>query len=108
MGERPMIRKSDVRDELAAGNGVLNRRKLLESIMLGAAGSALAVGAVEAEPLPIQPWMKVPGRSFEPYGAHPSLESKTVRVIPPLPNPATQGVGTARTPHHLLDGIITP
>jgi sulfane dehydrogenase subunit SoxC len=31
-----------------------------------------------------------------------------VRAIPALPNPATQGVGTARTPLHLLDGIITP
>jgi sulfane dehydrogenase subunit SoxC len=103
-----MIKKSDVRDEFAAGNGILNRRKLLESVVLGAAGSALAAGVVEAEPLPVQPWMKVPGRAFEPYGQPSSFESKTVRVIPPLPNPVTQGVGTARTPHHLLDGIITP
>ena len=34
--------------------------------------------------------------------------SKVVRFIPPPPNPATQGVGAARTPLHLLDGIITP
>ena len=28
--------------------------------------------------------------------------------MPPPPNPATQGVGAARTPLHLLDGMITP
>ena len=103
-----MTGKSDVRPEFAAGNGVLNRRLLLESVLIGAAGSALTAGAVEAEPLAVQPWMKVPGKAFEPYGQPSPFESKTVRVLPPPPNPATQGVGTARTPLHLLDGFITP
>ena len=31
-----------------------------------------------------------------------------MRAIAPPANPATQGVGTARTPLHLLDGMITP
>ena len=31
-----------------------------------------------------------------------------VRSLPPPPNPATQGIGVARTPLQLLDGTITP
>ena len=49
-----------------------------------------------------------PGAGFIPYGQPSRFESKVVRVIPPSANPATPGIGTARTPHHLLDGIITP
>jgi len=103
-----MSRKSDVRREFAAGNGILDRRLLLESVLIGAAGSALAAGTVGAEPLAVQPWMKAPGKGFEPYGQPSPFESKSVRMIPPPPNPATQGVGAARTPLQLLDGIITP
>ncbi len=52
--------------------------------------------------------MKTPGAGFESYGQPSKFESKVVRLIPPPPNPATQGVGAARTPLQLLDGIITP
>ena len=52
--------------------------------------------------------MKVPGAGFAGYGQPSRFESKVVRASPPPPNPATQGVGTARTPLHLLDGMITP
>ena len=56
----------------------------------------------------MQPWMKVPGAGFAGYGQPSRFESKVVRVFPPPPNPATQGVGPARTPLHLLEGMITP
>lgn len=102
-----MSERSDARAEPAGGNGILDRRLFLESALVGGATAALTTAA-QAEPLTVQPWMKTPGKAFEPYGQPSSFESKTVRVIPPAPNPATPGIGTARTPHHLLDGFITP
>ena len=93
--------------EPAAGNGILNRRIFLEgALTAGAAGAGMSIAA--AEPLAVQPWMKTPGAAFVGYGQPSRFEDKVVRVIPPPPNPVTQGIGTARTPLHLLDGIITP
>src|SRR5207248_5138074 len=43
-----------------------------------------------------------------PYGQPSRFEEKVVRAILSPPNPPTPGVGTARTPLHLLDGTITP
>jgi len=93
--------------EPVAGNGILSRRVFLESALATGAATAGA-SAASAQPLAIEPWMKIPGTGFEGYGQPSKFESKVVRLVPPLPNPATQGVGTARTPLHLLDGIITP
>ena len=76
------------------------------ALAAGAAGAA--VSGASAEPLAVQPWMRVPGAGFAGYGQPSRFESKVVRFIPPPPNPATQGVGAARTPLHLLDGMITP
>ena len=50
--------------------------------------------------------MKEPGAGFAPYGQPSRFEDKVARVIPP--NPPLPGIGTARTPLHLLDGMITP
>src|SRR5262245_23939535 len=90
-----------------AGNGLLSRRVFVEgALVTGATGAAMSGAA--AEPLPVQPWMKTPGAGFTGYGQPSRFEDKVVRFIPPLPNPATQGVGPARTPLDLLEGIITP
>jgi sulfane dehydrogenase subunit SoxC len=91
----------------AAGNGILSRRVFLEGAF-GAGAAAAGVSGVLAEPLPVQPWMKAPGADFAPYGQPSRFEDKVVRAIPAPPNPATQGIGAARTPLHLLDGMITP
>lgn len=91
----------------AAGNGLLDRRLFLEGTVLAGVAGAGTVGAA-AEPLAVQRWMQVPGAGFGAYGQPSRFEDKVVRAIPPLANPATQGVGTARTPLHLLDGMITP
>jgi sulfane dehydrogenase subunit SoxC len=99
-----MKNRSD--DDRAAGNGILNRRVFLERALAGGA-AGLGASAASAEPLVVQPWMKEPGAGFAPYG-QPSSFEKVGRMIPPPPNPATQGVGASRTPHHLLDGMITP
>jgi sulfane dehydrogenase subunit SoxC len=95
------------RGEPVAGNGILSRRHLLQGALAGAAmGAALRPAA--AEPLADAPWMRVPGAGFAGYGQPSRFESKVVRFIPPPPNLATAGVGPARTPLHLLEGIITP
>ena len=93
--------------DAVAGNGILSRRLFLERAL---AAGAIGVGMSEAsaEPLVVQPWMKTPGAGFAGYGQPSRFEEKVARFIPPAPNPATQGVGPARTPLHLLDGIITP
>jgi sulfane dehydrogenase subunit SoxC len=105
-----MKRKSDESRsnvEPAAGNGILNRRIFLEgALVAGATGAGLASAA--AEPLPVPRWMKMPGANFAPYGQPSQFESKVVRAIAPPANPATQGIGTARTPLHLLEGMMTP
>ena len=90
-----------------AANGLLSRRIFMErALVAGALGTGLADAA--AEPLAIQPWMTGPGAGFSGYGQPSRFEAKVARFIPPPPNPATQGVGPARTPLHLLEGIITP
>jgi sulfane dehydrogenase subunit SoxC len=95
--------------DAAAGNGLLDRRLFLS----GSVGAALVMGGIThnaagSEPLRVEPWMKVPGSPFIGYGQPSRFEDKVVRAIPAPPNPATQGVGPARTPLHLLDGMITP
>src|SRR5215813_9326954 len=101
-------RKTDpVPIEPAAGNGILNRRIFLEGALIaGATGAGLASAA--AEPLPVPRWMKVPGADFVPYGQPSQFESKVVRTFAAPPNPATQGIGSSRTPLHMLEGMITP
>ena len=94
------------RDEPVAGNGLLSRRVFLQGALAsGALGAGLR--SALAEPLAVQPWMKTPGAGFSGYG-QPSRFETVERVTPPPANPATTGVGTARTPLHLLEGIITP
>src|SRR5215467_16028264 len=88
--------------DAVAGNGLLDRRLFLSA-------SAAALGSTlpsKAEELPIQEWMKLPGSPFVGYGQPSKFESKVARTFASLPG--TTGAGAARTPHHLLDGMITP
>src|SRR3984893_16596537 len=87
-----------------AGNGLLDRR-----LFLSAGAAAAAIGGAppsKAGELPIEPWMKLPGSPFVGYGQPSKFESKVVRTFASLPG--TAGTGASRTPHHLLDGMITP
>jgi sulfane dehydrogenase subunit SoxC len=87
-----------------AGNGLLDRR-----LFLSAGAAAAAIGGAlpsKAGELPIEPWMKLPGSPFVGYGQPSKFESKVVRTFASLPG--TTGTGASRTPHHLLDGMITP
>jgi sulfane dehydrogenase subunit SoxC len=93
--------------ERAAANGILNRRVFLEGAFVAAAAGAGSTTA-GAESLPVPNWMKQPGAGFSAYGQPSRFESKVVRTVAPPANPATQGIGTARTPLQLLTGMITP
>src|ERR1700694_4015951 len=101
-----MVRKTHPEPgDPAASNGILSRRILLEGVLvLGATGAGPSCGS--AEPLRVQPWMKVPGPGFAGYGQPSLFESKVAKGFPPPPSPA--GVGASRTPLHLLEGLITP
>src|SRR5271163_1055371 len=102
--------------EQAAGNGLLDRRLFLTSgaAAIGSAAlsdtaraaEALPVQALPVETLPVEPWMKTPGSPFTAYGQPSKYTSKVARVFASAPG--TTGTGTSRTPHHLLDGMITP
>ena len=95
--------------QATAGNGLLDRRAFLRG---GAAFAAAMTGyalakPVSAEPLADDPWSKVPGDASPPYEQRSRFEEKAVGRT--LDN--TKGelrTSRARTPHHLLNGTITP
>ncbi len=96
--------------EPIAGNGLLDRRTLLGRgiVLAGAAstGVGTSVTSAAAEPLTNGPWSLAPGVPIPPYGQPSKFEQKVVRT---LSNPKLEPRGSAaRTPHHLLNGTITP
>ena len=95
--------------EPAAGNGILSRRIFLErGLIAGVAGIAAGSTGALAEPLAVPRWSQEPGGDFTAYGMPSHYESKVARTWAKPNNPATPGIGSSRTPHHLLDGMITP
>jgi sulfane dehydrogenase subunit SoxC len=103
------MRKDNEVAEPAARNGILSRRVFLERAALtGAAAAGAGVTSAVAEPLAVPRWTKEPGAALSAYGQPSRFESKVVRTVPAPPNPATVGIGTARTPLQLLNGTITP
>jgi len=96
--------------EPSAGNGLLDRRALLgRGVALAGALSAGSVGTLTgaaAEPLANDPWSMAPSIPIPAYGLPSRFEDKTVRA---LSNPKLEARGSAaRTPHHRLNGSITP
>src|SRR4249919_1362021 len=92
--------------EQAAGNGLLDRRLFLTATAAAIGSAAMADQARAAEALPVESWMQTPGSPFVPYGQPSKYTSKVARVSASAPG--TTGTGASRTPHHLLDGMITP
>ena len=94
--------------QVAAGNGLLDRRSFLRG---GAAFAAAISGysmaqSAFAEPLPDDPWSKAPGGLVPAYGVPSRFEKSVARTLSnPNGEPRTSH---ARTPHHLLGGTITP
>jgi sulfane dehydrogenase subunit SoxC len=96
--------------ERVAGNGLLDRHALLQRGMALAGamttGAGAALNSAAAEPLEVGPWSLAPGVPVPPYGQPSKFEQKVVRT---LSNPKLEPRGSAaRTPHHLLNGTITP
>src|SRR3954447_23207784 len=91
-----------------AGNGLVHRRMFLMAGTAAAASIASAAlpNPAAADALQVEPWMKLPGSGFVGYGQPSKYEDKVVRTWNTAPG--TIGTGTSRTPHHLLDGMITP
>jgi sulfane dehydrogenase subunit SoxC len=91
----------------AAGNGLLDRRHLLAAAATGSMTALLSRPAVAAAgELAVEPWMQEPGSPFVGYGQPSRFEANVERVFTTAPG--TTGTGASRTPHHLLDGTITP
>ena len=102
--------RSDHSIAQVAGNGLLDRRALLgRGVMLAGAMGAGAVGSVTgaaAEPLADGPWSLEVGDAIPPYQTPSPFEKTVVRTVD---NPKNEPRNSrARTPHHLLKGIITP
>jgi sulfane dehydrogenase subunit SoxC len=98
--------------DAVAGNGLINRRALLGSgiALAGAASVAGATGAaaesVKDAPLKDDPWSLAFGGDTPPLQSPSRFEKNVVRA---LSNPTNEMRNShARTPHHLLNGTITP
>ena len=94
----------------AAANGLIDRRALLGRGMVIAGAMGAGIGpspaAAGAEPLTDDPWSLEFGDPMPPYQVPSKFEAKVVRT---LSNPNHQPRNShARTPHHLLEGTITP
>src|SRR5215470_8237008 len=93
---------------MVAGNGLLHRRAFLRG------GTALAsamtgyslVQSASAQQLVDDPWSLGPGVTVPDYGTRSRYEKDVVRTLSnPKGEPRNQH---ARTPHHLLNGTLTP
>jgi sulfane dehydrogenase subunit SoxC len=90
-----------------AGNGLINRRALLgQGIAIAGAGAVATATGAAAEPLKDDPW------SLEMGGATPALQTPSPfekHVTRTRTNPNNEFRNShARTPHHLLNGTVTP
>jgi sulfane dehydrogenase subunit SoxC len=98
-----------------AGNGLMHRRALLgRGVVLAGAMSTAPLGSLTGAaaepstdtPLTDAPWSLEPGATIQPYEQPSRFEKSVVRSLNnPNGQPGAQG---ARTPHHLLNGSITP
>jgi sulfane dehydrogenase subunit SoxC len=94
--------------EPVAGNGLLDRRALLGRgvVFAGAMTTGAALSGAAAEPLKDQEWSQVLGDVTPPLQVPSRFEKNVVRT---LSNPDNEmRTSHARTPHHLLNGTVTP
>ncbi len=98
-----------LREEIVAGNGLLNRRTLLRGALLSAGIAAAGASVADAQDTvgaDAPEWMKTPGRPFSAYGTPSKWQEKVQRIFTLAPGRA--GTGVSRTPLHLMEGTITP
>jgi sulfane dehydrogenase subunit SoxC len=94
--------------EQVAGNGLLDRRALLRggAMIAGTMTTGVALNRAAAEPLKNDPWSLEMGTVVPPYQVASRFEKHVVRT---LSNPNNEFRNShARTPHHLLQGTVTP
>src|SRR5215475_3715867 len=96
--------------EPVAANGLLDRRALLgRGIALAGAmstGVSTSLTSAAAEPLVDDPWSLEQGATTPPLQTPSRFEKDVVRTLSnPKGEPRNQH---ARTPHHLLNGTLTP
>ncbi len=92
-----------------AGNGLLHRRAFLQGgVAFAGMAAAAATPAAAADPVGLDApaTMRAIGRTFSAYGMPAVSEAAVVRTF--AINEARPGTGSSRTPHHLLNGTITP
>src|SRR5262245_5229066 len=108
-GRRPPGERDSLQP--AAGNGLLDRRALLGRGVLFAGAAATGVGTsltgAAAEPLKDDPWSLAAGSVSPAYEQRSKFEQQRVNRILSNPNNEPR-TSHARTPHHLLEGTITP
>src|SRR6516165_7169675 len=96
--------------EFVAGNGLIDRRALIGpgALFAGAvgAGGAGSLTGAAAEPLKDGPWSLEVGSVIPAYQVPSPFEKNVVRTVDNPDNAPRNS--RARTPHHLLNGIITP
>ncbi len=96
--------------EVVAGNGLLHRRALLGRgiALVGAlgTGAGAAFTRAAAETMVDGPWSNEVGAVIAPYQVASRFEKHVVRTVD-NPNNLPRN-SRARTPHHLINGIITP
>jgi len=90
-----------------AENGLLDRRAFFKGgAALAAAMSGYSLSKhAAAEPLEEAEWMRTIGRDVPAYGQPSPMEGE---VVGSLVRRSWGGVGNRRTPHHLLNGTLTP
>jgi sulfane dehydrogenase subunit SoxC len=106
---RGFTRKVDADLPPVAGNGLIDRRALLRGggAIAGAIATAPALAtAAAAEPLADGPWSLEVGTAIPSYQVPSRFEKAVVRSVDNPDNLPRNS--RARTPHHLLQGIITP
>ena len=103
-------RRNGVSPPEVAANGLIDRRALLGRgvLIAGAIGTGVSTSrtGAAAEPLPVDTWSLEIGSAIPPYDRPAKYEKNVVRT---LTNPKNEPrTSQARTPHHLLNGTITP
>ncbi|AMN42900.1 sulfite dehydrogenase [Rhodoplanes sp. Z2-YC6860] len=93
--------------ESVAGNGLINRRALLgQGFAIAGAGAVAGATGAAAEPLQDYPWSLEFGQSTPALQSPSKFEKQVTRT---LSNPKDELRNShARTPHHLLNGTVTP
>jgi len=109
MSTRENLEATELRGNIVARNGLIDRRMLLRGALLSAGIAAASEGIARADDsvgADAPEWMKTPGRPFSGYGTPSKWQEKVQRIF--TLGPGRAGTGVSRTPLQLLEGTITP